>query len=588
MLRRSTASSLLALAFALTGCSVDPFTPDSLGVTPASASVAVGATLQLTAVPKDNDGGVVTRPIDVAWTTSDATVATVSSGGLVTGVKVGTATITATAFLHLATAAISVTSGNTTPTLVCRAGTDSVLEHHANSCRDGRYIAAGLNRGAASSLTLDASFVGTLAGATFFAQPLYVANGPGGKAMVIAVSEQNQVYALDAANGAMLWHHSLGTPVPLARFACGNIDPLGVTGTPVIDATSRTLFVAAMTTPDDGTTKKQMVYALSIDDGTVKTNWPVDISAKVTANGLAFDSAYQGNRGALAFIGGTLYVPYGGFYGDCGTYHGWLVAISPASPQSPSAWATSAKGGGPWGPGGVASDGTSLFMTTGNTSGTSTWGGGEAVLRFSPGPVLADSYAPANWLTLDQQDLDLGGTGPVMLDLPGATPATLAFALGKDGKIYLTDRTSLGGVGGAAVVTQVASNSIITAAAAYTTTLGTYVVFHATGAHCPVGQSGDLTAVKLVPGSPPTVTTAWCATQNGKGSPIVTSTDGTAQSVVWSLGAEGDNKLHGYNGDTGELIFSSPALSQIRRFQTPIVGGGRIFVASDGAIQAFH
>ena len=100
------------------------------------------------------------------------------------------------------------------------------------------------------------------------------------------------------------------------------------------------------------------------------------------------------------------------------------------------AWATSAIGGGVWGVGGVASDGTNPFITTGNTFNTGgNWMGGEAVIRFQPGPIFtgspADYWAPLDWLTLDNNDQDLGSSGPLLVDVPDATPSRLVVAMGK-------------------------------------------------------------------------------------------------------------------------------------------------------------
>ncbi len=474
-------------------------------------------------------------------------------------------------------------------------GSASVLEHHNGPRRDGLYVDSTLTRASAPAFHRDPSFAaGSLMGAVR-AQPLYFAGGPGGKDVVVAATEQDVVYALDAATGSPIWQRTLGTPVPLASLPCGNIDPLGVTGTPVIDPASRTLYLDAMTTPDAGATKKHLVFALSLDDGSVRSGWPVDVGAAVSG-GTAFDSSVQNQRGALTLLGGTLYVPYGGHWGDCGSYHGWLVGIPVGSPGSARAWSTGATGGGAWAPSGVASDGTSLFLATGNTFGASTWAGGEALLRFASGPIFggstADYVAPADWQALDAGDVDLGGTGPVLVDVPGATPSALLAGLGKDGKIYLANRASLGGVGGAATVATVSSGAIINAAAAYTTALGPYLVFKGAGSTCPAGQGGELTAVRIVPGSPPSVVTAWCARQNGTGSPMVTTTDGHAEAIVWSVGAEGDARLHGFDGDTGQVVYAGGGPGDAMpggapRFQTPILAKGRLFVGGNGAIHAF-
>jgi hypothetical protein len=187
------------------------------------------------------------------------------------------------------------------------------------------------------------------------------------------------------------------------------------------------------------------------------------------------------------------------------------------------------------------------------------------------------------------RSVDIGGTAPILVDVEGATPSRLVVALGKNGKIYLLNRDNLGGVGPpdgvfSALVT---SDEIINAAATYTTANGTYVAFKGTGLSCPSGQQGgDLTAVRVLPGNPPTAIIAWCASQNGLGSPMVTTTDGRSEAIVWSVGAEGDQALHGFNGDTGAPLVSLP-VGAVRRYSTPILASGRIFIAGDGRVYAF-
>ncbi len=84
---------------------------------------------------------------------------------------------------------------------------------------------------------------------------------------------------------------------------------------------------------------------------------------------------------------------------------------------------------------------------------------------------------------------------------------------------------------------------------------------------------------------------AWCASENGRGSPIVTTTDGKANPIVWAVGAEGDNRLHGFRGDTGAVVFSGDgpgdAMSEVRRFQTLIAADGHLYVVADGQVYAF-
>ena len=69
-----------------------------------------------------------------------------------------------------------------------------------------------------------------------YAQPLFVDAGGGGKDLVLVATEENQVYALNATSGAVVWQKKLGNNVATSSLPCGNINPLGITGTPVIDA----------------------------------------------------------------------------------------------------------------------------------------------------------------------------------------------------------------------------------------------------------------------------------------------------------------------------------------------------------------
>jgi hypothetical protein len=179
------------------------------------------------------------------------------------------------------------------------------------------------------------------------AQPLYVNSGPGGTAAFIVATEQNNVVAFDATDGSQIWLMNLGQPVSGSALPCGNIDPLGITGTPVIDPDARVIFLDAMTTPDGGATKQHLIYALSLDDGSVIDGWPVDVNG-LSFGDLTFDSTVQNQRGALLLNAGVLYVPYGGHFGDCGNYHGWVVAVNENDPTTARAWANEGVKAGIW------------------------------------------------------------------------------------------------------------------------------------------------------------------------------------------------------------------------------------------------
>ena len=220
----------------------------------------------------------------------------------------------------------------------------NVTQEHNNPSRDGVYIDAGFTPSAAAGLTRDLNFDGTISG-NVYAQPLYIEGGPNGP-MIIVVTESNNVYALNPTTGTVIWQRTdIGPPVT-SGLPCGNISPAGITGTPVVDLASRSLFFDALI---DGPTKKHFIYSLNVDTGATNPNWPVDVNATATYNGMAFSSLAQEERGGLALVNGIVYVSYSGYLGDCGSYHGWVVGVNINNPSSVGAWATTAIGGGIWG-----------------------------------------------------------------------------------------------------------------------------------------------------------------------------------------------------------------------------------------------
>jgi outer membrane protein assembly factor BamB len=439
------------------------------------------------------------------------------------------------------------------------------------------------------------------------AQPLYLAGAGSVPDLVIVATNQNHVIAFNATNGAKVWDMTLGMPLPQSNLSslksstCGsNLSPnIGITGTPIIDAGTRTIYLSS--TQLISSAAKHLAYALNADDGTTKTGWPIDVSANAKGpSNLAFNALAESQRGALALLGGRVLIPYGGYIGDCGDYHGWVVSISTTDPTMLSAFATRAVAGGVWAPSGVASDGTSAFFATGNTqamansfSPPAMYGDGESVLKLPADltrtMATTEYFVPTNWSSLDSSDTDIGGTGPLLVDVDGSTPSKLVVQLGKDGKAYLINRDTMGGQSAPLASPTVASNAIINAAAAYKTATATYVVFRGSPQGCPSG-SGSLGAIKITPGSPPTAAMAWCAGSTSKKSPAVTMSNSSgADALVWHIGD--DNKLRAYDGDTGAVVFNGGAtgdtMTTVGPFQTPIVANGRIFVAANGQVYAF-
>ena len=460
-------------------------------------------------------------------------------------------------------------------------GQVNVTQKNNNVSRDGLYIDPAFTSSNAAKLVRDANFDGTIVG-NVHAQPLYIEGGPNGP-MIIVVTASNNIYALRADNGTVIWSRTDIGPAVTSGLPCGNINPAGTIGTPVVDLASRSLFLDALIA---GSPIKHFIFSLNVDTGATNAGWPVDLDATASYNGIPFVSLAQENRGALALVNGIVYNSYSGYLGDCGNYHGWVVGVDINNPANVHGWATTALGGGIWGHSGVASDGTNMFVITGNTFNTGgNWMGGEAIIRLQAGPTWTgqptDFWAPINWFSLDNSDTDLGGVSAMLIDVPGANPSQLVLALGKDGNAYLLNRNNLGGI--AAPVTQLGVDGTIRgqSSATYHTNQGTYFVFRA--------GSGEISAFRITATTPPTIVSAWTVGQNGQGSPWVTSTDGTNDAIVWVVGAEGDGQLHGYNGDTGAVIYpGGDVMSGTRKWNSGIVARGSIYVANDNKVDAFR
>ncbi len=470
------------------------------------------------------------------------------------------------------------------------ATTNSVPERNNHANRDGVFVQPTLTKARAATMIRDRSFDGTISG-NVFASPLYVDGSPG---VFVIATQNNQVSALDENTGRPVWQRTYGQPAGRTGAGCGNIAPLGITGTPTIDVAKRTIYfdtaVGNSTTITD-----HLIHAVSLDDGSERAGWPVAASSVSTA-GERFNPVVHNQRSALLLINGVLYVSYSGHLGDCAQYRGWLIGIDTNAPQNVKAFKTGGtRGGGMWATGGPASDGTSIFVTTGNTFGASTWSGGEAVIRMQAGPVFSgqarDFFAPTNWTSLDASDLDLGGSGPLVVNAPAFTPSQLVLAFGKDGNVFALDRNNLGGVGGQRAIRRVMNGQIVNASAAVTTPAGTFVTMHgarsATAVGCPTG-SGDLATVKL---SGTSIAMAWCADNGGQGSPIITTTDEQgSEAIVWTAGAGSTNKLHAWDAVTGAVVFNGGAdtFAAVRALTSPIAVKGRIIVAGDNRVFAFR
>jgi outer membrane protein assembly factor BamB len=259
-----------------------------------------------------------------------------------------------------------------------------------------------------------------------YGQPLAI----GG--LVIAATEGNTIYGLDRATGKVRWRAHVGTPVPLASLPCGNIDPLGITGTTAYDPATRLVYAVAETPG-----YHHVLVAVSAASGRVAFRRDIP-----TPDG---QPRYDQQRAALALAHGRVYIAFGGLFGDCGPYRGSVVG-APASGRGPlvSYVVPTAREAGIWAAGGLAiGPGGTIYAGVGNGAATGgAYDGSDSVTALSPELHRTQIFAPAAWAADNASDLDLGSLSPVVL------PTGMVLSVGKRGTGYLLDGSHLGGVGG--------------------------------------------------------------------------------------------------------------------------------------------
>jgi outer membrane protein assembly factor BamB len=425
-----------------------------------------------------------------------------------------------------------------------------------------------------------------------YAQPLYLPGlSVGGAAhdVLFVATQNNSMYALDATTGAELWRTPLGTPVARAAQQCGNINTIGVVSTGVIDRASNTLYAVAFT--NDGGLQFKL-NALDVTTGAQRAGYPANISPPTT-NGSTFDTRATGQRGALQFADGRVYVPFGGLYGDCGIYHGWIVGIDVANPAQQVAFATPGRGSGIWAVGGSAMDeGGRLFVATGNSTplGGSTPGSfGERVIRLgggATGPTASTDNAAffedSAARMLDLADLDIGSVTPVVLP-PIAGAPRLLWQGGKAGMSYLLNRENLGGTGGQIAQTRYFSGGNFGAAAAWSNGVDTFVFAPGRGTRSNgCTGSGGVMALRV---SGSALTTAWCSGTVSNPSPPAVSSNGNADGILWVAGTA-PASLRAIDISNGMEIFTG-APPSVRQWTPIVVADGRVYVTGTRTVSLF-
>ncbi len=431
--------------------------------------------------------------------------------------------------------------------------------------------------------------------ADVYAQPLYVPGvsitGNGTHNVVFVATEKNSLYALDADASpcSVLWQKSLmnsgETFVSDADVVCSQaISPnIGITGTPVIDAASQTLYVVS-------TSKSSTALIQASVSGT---------GAASSGGTVSFDPKWHLQRPGLLLLGGTVYVAWAS-YCDNDPYHGWVLSFSAGSGtlQKVSTLNDTPNGtrGGIWMSGaGPASDGTNIFLITGNGTFDANASGsdfGDSFLKLSSSLSVGDWFTPSNEGSLESNDLDVGGGGAVLLiDNPGGSLPHLLIGGGKEGKLYLLNRDSLGHF--ASNDSQVVQSFSLSSNGIYATPVfwqGTLYIaaadshlaafaFNTTGQFNP-NPTSQSSAIFGFPGATPSV-----------------SSNGTTSGIVWAIerSAAGAAVLHAYDATNlaNELWNSSMAAGSrdqaggAVKFTVPTVVNGKVYVGTHLELDVF-
>ena len=362
-----------------------------------------------------------------------------------------------------------------------------VLTYHNDISRDGVQAAETTLTPANVGATQFGKLFTFPVDSYLFAQPLYAGGVgmPDGNVhnLVFAASTRGTVYAFDAdgnnAGTGNLWSVNLipsGERYPAAAdyFGCTNPPEAGIVGTPVIDRTSLTMYVVVRSVTNDGVTFFHRLHALSLIDGSEQPNSPTFINPTFSTNGqgagavgntIPWDGQSQSQRAALllapdAYGRKNLWISYAS-HCDMGNYHGVVLGYDSSNiSQLTASFNNTPNGsdGGIWlGAGGPAADANgNIYAASGNGTFDANVGGpdfGDAVTRFAaPAPssastavTVADYFTPSNQAYLQQNDLDLGGTEPILVNDPASGVAPhLLIASDKNGYIYLLNADNLG------------------------------------------------------------------------------------------------------------------------------------------------
>lgn len=398
-----------------------------------------------------------------------------------------------------------------------------------------------------------------------YAQPLVYGS------FVYVATENDTVYKLDAATGAVVWSRHLATPEPSSAAPCGNISPaIGITSTPVIDpSTNRIYTVGAVSA--SGSVHHEL-FALDLSSGQAVAGFPIMVDPPYPSGGGAVN---QLQRPGLGLDGGRILIGYGGNAGDCSTYWGWLVSAPTDGTTGLTSFQVDAghTAGAIWASGNAppVDAAGNVFVATGNAFGNSSSNPeyGDSVVKLSALASPLDWWAPANWQSLDASDADLGSSMPTLL------PGSFLFQSGKDGNGYLLNGAGLGHV----------TSAVVQASGFCPGGSFGGAVYDAGNSSVYAACNAGLRALTLGLGSPPSLApkAGFSAVPGATGPPVI------AGGLVWVTNYSTGN-LYGLALTSGATSsdFSIPENgSQVNHFASPSAGGGRLFVGSGNQVTAY-
>ena len=459
-----------------------------------------------------------------------------------------------------------------------------------------------------------------------YAQPLYVPNltiGSTSHNVLFVATEHDQVYAFDVNSGQQLWHTNfLASAGPLLDIStvssndvnCTDLVPeIGITGTPVIDTTTNTIYVMVETKEYNVQTRTTTFYhrlhALDITTGRDKVI-PHTVNAVTRGVGtgsiggfIFFNALLANQRPALLLADGQIVVSWSS-HCDLGAYHGWLMTFNKTSLVATGVFADTPNGseGGFWagGSGPAVDSNGSIYAPTGNGDFSASSGGidyGDSVLRLTwstSGIAVGDYFTPWDQQTLDDNDTDVASGGVLLLPNQSGSYPHLLLQAGKEGTIDLINRDNMGHwhSGNDDQIVQTLPYAIggVWGAPAF---WNNYAYFGGQYDHLKAFSFNSQT--ELLSTAP---TSQSVETFNFPGPTPVVSSNGTSNGVVWIIETDdfggGNAVLRAYQASNlGSELYNSqenqsrdlPGLAV--KFTVPTVADGHVFVGTENQVAMY-